>query len=188
MKTILASIEAFGITMKEVNEADLPLVHKWRNHPENLPFMSKPVPISLHALQIWLDKVRSDHSSLPFIVSFRAVPVAFMEIKNIDWQNSCAEGGMFLFGSHLAGTGISLRTALAREFLLQMAGLDILISRINIINEKSKKFCKSFGARYCGTEKEFDIYISDSSMRLHGLKRIAAAIKCEDEFLEKFSA
>ena len=185
--TSYPAIKAFEITLAEVEEADLPLIVKWRNHPENLPFMSKALPVSLHALQIWLRKIRADHSSLPFLVILKNTPVAFMEIKNIDWNNSCAEGGMFLFGSHLAGTGISLRAILSRELLLRKIGIDILISKINVNNEKSKNFCKSFGARYCGQEKNFEVYLSDAAMRLPCLKRYARVLKCEEEFLEKLA-
>ncbi len=178
----LANIAAFGVELAALEEKDLPLLCYWRNQPEIRPFMDDIRPVTPKVMNVWLNKARSGDTGWPYMVHMGGNPVAYTEIKNINWADSSCEDGIFLFGKAYIGTGIAYRIVLCRELVMARLGLRTLISRVRIENTRSIRFCMKYGGEYVRTEGDFLVYEYDFARRRQSLKTIARILEVAGEF------
>ncbi len=186
MNETLSRIAAFGIELRALEEAGLPLVCYWRNHPEILPYMDDPRPTDFKVLRTWLKRVHSGGSTLPYLAYLHDQPVAYTEIKHINRENNTCEGGMFLFGEDYIGTGMGYNIVLCREVIMDKLHLKTFKSRIHIKNTRSINFCTKYGGEYSGCDGDFSLYTYEFSKRRERLKAIAGILGMRDEFVRYF--
>lgn len=183
MNTELARIAAFGIQLRRVVENDIPLLCHWRNQAEILPYMDDPRPVDPKIMYVWLNKIRCDDTTIPYIAYMDNKPVAYTEIKHINWKNESCEGGMFLFGQDYIGTGIAYNIILCREIIMNQLNLKTLISRVHFKNTRSIHFCTKYGGKYMRKDGNFLVYSYEFTYRRERLKFIAGILGMSDDFL-----
>ena len=172
--------------MRLVKEQDLPLLCKWRNHETIRPFMDDCRMVTPQVMTVWLNKQRASNTSLAYMCSTAKTAVGFTELKKIDWERRSCEGGIFLFGEKYFGTGLAYSIALCREIIMQRLGLTVLVSRIRKKNLRGIQFCKKYGGKYQGEEKDFLIFVHAYAPRMEGLQRLAEKIERAAEFAHIF--
>lgn len=185
LRSSLSIISAFGIELRQLKEEDIPLLCYWRNQPEIRSFMGHDRIISQKALQVWLRIVSVNDKFWPYIAYLNGKPIAFTELKYVDYSLASCEDGIFLFGKSLWGTGLSCQIILCRELIMKALGLQTQFSKVHKDNIRSIHFCSKYGGELLRTEGCFHIYKYEFKRRRTHLCKIAATLQMSDSF-ERF--
>lgn len=169
-------VSAFGVNMRLVEQQDVPLLCRWRNHQEIRPYMDDTRVVTPQVMTVWLNKQRSSTNSLAYMCFTGQTAAGFTELKKIDWDQGCCEGGIFLFGEEYFGTGLASNIALCREVIMHRLGISVLISRIRKGNLRGIKFCQKYGGELVGEERNFLTYVHDYGRRRAALEYLAKKI------------
>lgn len=178
----LARISGFGVELRFVTDADLPLLCHWRNTPDIRLFMEDQRMVTPKIMQVWLSRVDGGATAYAYVSYFKGKPVGFLEVKRIDHTSHSCEGGMFLFSKQYIGSGLGFYLALCREILLIKLHLSTLISRVHYLNKRSIEFCKGFGAEFSHQDGHFYVYVSERNNRHEKMQKVAQRLKFEKEW------
>ncbi|RJP23824.1 MAG: N-acetyltransferase [Candidatus Omnitrophota bacterium] len=86
-----------NIVLRAVEDRDLELLRKWRNHPDLMPYHFCPLPVTEMGQRRWYEKQCSDTRNVVLIVANKEqVAVGYTLIKEIDHKNRLAEIGIHL--------------------------------------------------------------------------------------------
>ena len=175
---------AFGIQCKILKKKDLKLLYEWRNKQEIRKFMNDKRQVSMPVLEFWHKKISNTGKYFPYIVYTENIPCAYMEIKNIQYHQSTAELGIYIFGNHYIGKGIAEKVALCWEILLTRLGLKTAYALVDKDNARSAGFFEKIGGVTSGMKKNFCLYVLAEERRRTHLKKIAEKHAVEQEFLQ----
>ncbi len=178
----IASITAFGITCKILCRDELPLIFQWRNSDDVRYFMEDNRFVSNEVLSFWFENIQNKNSIYPYIVCLDNIPCAYMEIKNINYDDKFGEFGIFLFGKKYFGTGIAERIALCWEILMTKLGIKTSISRIHANNIRSIKFFQKIGGVFKYKEGNILVFEHEFVRRRISLEKIARRLGRYDEY------
>lgn len=184
----LNPISAFGIELKKLREKDLPLLCQWRNHPSIRPFMEDTRELTLRHLGYWLNKAEKSAKSFQYLAYLKDRPIAYTEIKDIDYNHSSATDGLFVFGPEIAGTGLSYNIVLCREILVERLRLKDLFSIVHMANAGGNGFVKNYGGELIGQKGDFNIYKHFFLKRRSRLKQIASFLRMSGEYEKNFGS
>lgn len=184
----LEYICAFGIELKKVREEDLQLICHWRNHPSILPYMEEKREVGLNHLHFWFMKIDKDKTAFPYIAYLKDKPIAYTEIKNIQYSTHSAFDGLFVFGSEIAGTGISYNIVLSREIIVSALGVQDLFSMVHAANADGNCFVRNYGGDIIEQKGFFNLYRHEFSKRRKKLKEIAGYLRMDDEYNKYFES
>lgn len=103
------------VTLRAIEQADLPLVHKWGNDPDLWRMLGGwHFPTSLHQTQQWFERLASDPMNQRFGID---VPgsglVGTANLVDIDWKNNNAFHGMMIGDPSMRGRGIGVDVIMA---------------------------------------------------------------------------
>lgn len=186
MNDELLNIDAFGISLRCLQEADIQMLCKWRNNDNIRLYMEDSRHVSSEVMNFWIRKIHKNNSTYPYISYYSNKPIGYVEIKNINYNNKSCEGGLFLFRNKYIGTGISYNIALCREIVMHKLNLKTLISKIHKNNTRSINFCKKYGGEYSEKEGDFIVYTCNIVRRRERLKIIAQILGKSKEFAMYF--
>jgi len=91
-------LEGKLVRLRAIEEADLPLFHKWINDPEVTQFLQAYLPVPLKNEQEWFDKARKDSSSVYFSVEDKKSRklIGICSLHKLHPANRSAEFGIFI--------------------------------------------------------------------------------------------
>lgn len=143
-------ISKFGITLRTVLQGDLEQIRTWRNSDSVRLNMRYQSIISNSEQSVWFNSLNTSNN-IYFIVEYQGKAVGVCNLRDIDWQTSQGEGGIFIGVQKYLGTSIPVRAILLASYFF----CDLLyIHRINISivegNETAVKFNKMLGAEMIG--------------------------------------
>jgi RimJ/RimL family protein N-acetyltransferase len=105
------------IALRPMEESDIPLVHRWMNHPEVWRYMDYELPSSLADVSEDLERSRTE--GFPFVIELDGRPVGRVGLNRFSRRDRTCGFYMFIgepahWGEGLAGDAV--RTLLAYAF------------------------------------------------------------------------
>lgn len=131
---MLPIIKFKNIVLRPINESDTDNIVRWRNSEsvrKNFIFQ-KPFTKTLH--QSWLNEKVKTGSVIQYIIEINndgceSVPVGSVYLRDIDFENSCAEYGIFIGEESVLHKGIGSKVA---KIFLDFAHKTLGLHRINL--------------------------------------------------------
>lgn len=180
------TFSGFGIELRRLRHADLPLLCQWRNSDDILRYMDDVRKVSVPVLEFWLKKTEASGHTFPFLAYSGGEPIAYIDVRNCDYARSRCEDGIYLFDSRRRqGTGLGSKIWLCREQILQTLGIQEVFSAIRPENRRSRCFFEKMGATLLGMENGLLLYQQQPAARWSALRRVAATLNLSDTF-EKY--
>jgi len=91
----MLTLEQYGVKLVRVQEQDIEQIRAWRNQEEISRFMEYKKHITAEDQKAWFRSIDNKHNYF-FMIHFDNKNVGVISIKNIDFENNYAEGGIFL--------------------------------------------------------------------------------------------
>lgn len=116
------------MVLRPVEEADLPLLARWRNDPENRRFFFSPFLVSSSGQEKWYEALLADRSRVVFMMeALDGTTVGTIGLDKIDWRNQHAEIGQLLLDAEHRGFGYAEEGA---HLLLRYAFEELNLNRV----------------------------------------------------------
>ena len=134
------------VTLRAIEEEDLPAFHTWGNDPDLWRLLGGwHFPASKASTRAWFDKIQGDQLNLRLaITTSDDKVVGLANILDIDWKNKHAFHGMMLGDPSVRGKGLGQDTVMAiMRYAFDELGLERLDGSMIEFNEASL-------ALYCG--------------------------------------
>src|SRR5260221_3163453 len=94
------------LTLRAIEEEDLPRLHKWANDPVTQDGIGEiHFPSSMRFHRNWFETLRTDSLNQRFIAEIPGGAIGVSSIVNIDWRNRHAWHGLVLGDSSHRGKG-----------------------------------------------------------------------------------
>ncbi|MEI7490627.1 MAG: GNAT family N-acetyltransferase [Bacteroidota bacterium] len=169
----------YGITLHRLKEDDLELVRQWRNDPvvrDNFAFRDYITPVMQHA---WFKSINNIHNFYT-VIEYQAVKIGVINLKNIDWDEMSAEGGIFIPDVKYHQTSVPATISfMTTEILLNAFHFKTGYAHVLKENDAVRSFIYSLGYKMCpGQENEANqkFFITPDLFRLRTSGRFREAI------------
>lgn len=177
----VSRVQGFGIELRLLKEADLPLVCQWRNEPDIRSFMDDSRTVTIPVMTAWYRKILQQDTIYAYIASVQGMDFGYLEFKNINPATQSCELGIFLENCR-TGSGMGLYPVLCGERILEALKLSDFFVRIRRSNKNSLKFFKKLGAEFSHQEGDFLVYIAEYNRRREQLRKLAHKFHVGEEF------
>ena len=109
------NIEGRKITLRAIEEEDLPLLHKWANHPNTQDIMGGVhFPSSMAFHKEWFNSLLKDELNQRFAIESPDMGViGVSSIIDINWRNNRAWHGVMLGDADIRGKGYGVDAVMA---------------------------------------------------------------------------
>lgn len=148
------------VTLRAIEENDLPKLHKWANAPELQDAMgSIHFPSSFNFHQRWFEKLQTDQLNQRFAIEVPDLGlIGISSIINIDWRNNHAWHGVMIGDEDIRGKGYGIDAIMATMRYafdeLHLKRLDGSMIEYNTVSINS--YCgKKLGWSVEGRKKDF---------------------------------
>ncbi len=135
------SIPGKRVRLRAVEEADLPLLHRWANDEVLWADLGGwRFPSSMDSAEAWFSGLKSDQLNHRFIIETLDTPAAIgtANLVGLDWKNRHAEHGMLLGDPDVRRKGYGRDTVMAMmRYAFDELGLERLHSDIIAYNDAS---------------------------------------------------
>lgn len=161
-------IEPFGdgvVTLRLVEERDLPMLLEWRNRDAARVWFKTSGILTMEGHQAWFSRYSENDDDFFFIAEVDDLPVAQCAIYGIDLEHGSAEVGRFLIAPGCSGAGHVTR---ACTQIVRFAGDKLHLSYLFLeVMENNARAIRLY--ERCGFREESR---SDGSVRM-GFQRAA---------------
>lgn len=109
------NIQGKYLTLRAIEEADLPFLHKWANDPVTQDAIGElHFPSSMNFHRAWFENLKSDKLNQRFMVCTPdGVPIGISSIVQIDWRNRHAWHGLVIGDGSHRGKGYGVDAVMA---------------------------------------------------------------------------
>lgn len=145
------------LQLRAIEEADLPLLAGWRNHPEVAPYFCHSEPLSLEQQRRWFDRFLSRDDERLWIAEQRddATPVGSVGLTGLDWRHRRAELARVVVAPDHRGQGYSREMCrLAIGFAFDELNLHRLSLEVIAGNEPALTLYRGLGFQEEGRLRE----------------------------------
>lgn len=104
-------IRKYGISLHRVQHGDIEMIRAARNRDDIRSRMFEQTLISPEQQEAWFRSINNMHNYY-FLICSQDKPVGIIYAKNVDLENSEAEGGMFIWEQSLLGTAIPAKASI----------------------------------------------------------------------------
>lgn len=134
-----------NVVLRRVENKDIEMIRNWRNDPKISQYMSFRDYITPEMQKKWFEKINNDNNYF-FIINIDGKDVGLIEIKNIDYKNSIAESGMFIYeDKYLNGIYSYLSSYILAEFAFSTLKLNTIKVTVIDDNKRAVRYNKSLG-------------------------------------------
>jgi UDP-4-amino-4,6-dideoxy-N-acetyl-beta-L-altrosamine N-acetyltransferase len=145
MNTEPLIIEKYGITLSQLQEADIQLVRQWRNDPEVGRFLLTQTNITEEQQEKWFKSLDTEHNKY-FIIKYKEKKIGLCQLRFIDFKEETAEPGIFIYEEKYRNSILGFQAIFSLldyafyDLELEMVYADFLDS-----NQRAIKFNEAFG-------------------------------------------
>lgn len=148
------------VTLRAVEESDLPLLHKWINDPEVTQQLLVYLPIPLKNEQEWFERIRKQQDSVHFAITDRKSGrlLGICSLEGIHPADQKATFGIFLGDRRSWGKGYGTEAArLPLAYGFDTLNLHWVSSSAFAYNDRSLRMHERLGFKREGVARE-DVY------------------------------
>lgn len=149
----------YGVTLRSLEHADLPMVLQWRNSDHIRCHMKNQELITPEEHQAWAASIEK-RGDRYFIIEDEGTPVGLIWAKDI-YDSQC-ETGFYLYDKTVQNTLLAYRVSLAfNDYVFDEMGLASIHCDILHENSRSIRFTLSLGYEKVSAHPDFDHYRLD---------------------------
>ena len=153
------NILGLKVTLRAIEETDLPLLHKWANDPKTQDIIGNiHFPSSMEYQKKWFDGLLNDKLNQRFAIDTPECGlIGISSIINIDWRNNHAWHGIVLGDVDIRGKGYGIDAVMATmRYAFEELHLERLDGSIIEYNTVSYSFyCNKLGWVEEGIRKNY---------------------------------
>lgn len=167
-------IQAFGLELRRLEQADIEQVRQWRNDPAVSQFMQSRTLITPEMQSRWFAGLDRDRQFF-YIVQAQGRDVGLVNLKDYDASARRAEGGIYIADTRLRDGHVGLAAVLAMyDWGFLELGLETVVAHILSTNSRAIRFNQALGfVRQPGQEHEPNqLYHLDRSEYLKRTSRL----------------
>lgn len=134
-----------NIILRRIEEKDIEMIRKWRNDPKISQYMSFRDYITLQMQKKWFEKINNENNYF-FIINIDYTDVGMVDVKNIDYGQKVAEGGIFIYDDKYLNSIYPLFASyLVINFVFDTLKLEKFKAQIMEDNKRAIRYNKSLG-------------------------------------------
>lgn len=142
------TLEAFGLTLRRLTEADIETVRQKRNSAEIQRFMAWRGHITQEMQREWFRSIDNPRNYYFLLYADGQEPVGLFNLKDIDRRTATAEKGSMIWDTAMRGHLIGTRaTMVMLDFAFECLNLRRLIAHVLPENARSLAMYRKFGFR-----------------------------------------
>ena len=129
------------VTIRAIEEDDLPVLHKWGNDPDIWYMLGGwHFPSSFDSLQAWFAGVKNDKLNQRFVIEAEGKVIGTANLVSINWKDKNAEHGMLIGDTANRGKGYAQDCIMSiMRYAFEELGLNRLDTTIIEYNTPSLK-------------------------------------------------
>ena len=152
--------ERYGLKLHRLTSDKLELVRNWRNAPKISQYMFYKEYITPKMQLEWFNKIDND-SNYYFIAEYDKEEIGLVNIKNIDKEKKCGEGGIFIYEDRYLNSDVPFRVAFCNlDFAFEELKLDYIYGQIVADNKRAVQFNKALGYEMKSSEEDNSVLIT----------------------------
>jgi RimJ/RimL family protein N-acetyltransferase len=105
-------IQQYGVTLKRVEEIDIELIRKWRNHPSIKRSMSYKKTITSSQQKQWFQTINNELNYY-FLIRVEDKSIGVINCRNVNLKDQYGEGGIFIWDKKYQGSPYPLFASLS---------------------------------------------------------------------------
>ncbi|WP_198305852.1 GNAT family N-acetyltransferase [Arcobacter vandammei] len=134
-----------NILLRRVEEKDIEMIRNWRNDPKISQYMSFRDYITQEMQKKWFEKINNDNNYF-FIINIENTDIGMVDVKNIDYSQKIAEGGIFIYDDkYLSSIYPLFASYLVINFVFDTLKLEKFKAQIMEDNKRAIRYNKSLG-------------------------------------------
>ena len=153
------NIKGKKLTLRAIEEADLPVLHKWANDPDLQDVMGNiHFPSSIDFHKLWFENLKNDQLNQRLAIDAPDVGLmGISSIVNIDWRNNHAWHGVMLGDVNVRGKGYGVDAVMATmRYAFDEMHLERLDGSLIEYNQASYSFyCEKLGWKEEGRRRNY---------------------------------
>lgn len=153
------NIKGRKLTLRAIEEADLPVLHKWANDPDLQDVMGNiHFPSSMDFHKLWFENLKNDQLNQRLAIDAPDVGLmGISSIVNIDWRNNHAWHGVMLGDVNVRGKGYGVDAVMATmRYAFDEMHLERLDGSLIEYNQTSYSFyCEKLGWKEEGRRRNY---------------------------------
>lgn len=106
------SINQYGVTLKRVQEQDIELIRKWRNHPSIKRTMAYKKTITSSQQKEWFLSINNELNYY-FLIQVNNTAIGVINCRNVNLKDQYGEGGIFIWDKNYQGSPYPLFASLS---------------------------------------------------------------------------
>lgn len=174
-------VTGFGVELRLMEEADIPLVCEWRNHPDVRPYMDDTREVTPNIMRFWFNKIKNSMYAYPFIIRVDGEPRGYIDIKNINYEFATYGCGIFISPAY-HGQRIGYRAILCHERAVRALGMKTYKGKVRKINHHSINFCTKWGCKFTDLPGDWLYYTATWESRDLCLSKLASDLNLKTEY------
>lgn len=144
-KTINITIEGYEVRLVPMTEEKIEKIRQWRNDSKISRYMEHQAYITPEMQQKWFESVCTPNSYYS-IIEYEGKEIGLVNVKDIDYNEMTAEGGLFIYNDFYLNSDVSFRVALCHnDFLFDSVKLRKVYIHILKNNKRAIEYNKIFG-------------------------------------------
>lgn len=142
-------IERYGVKLERLTENKIEMVRHWRNDQKISQYMEYRELITSEMQKKWFQRINNVWNYY-FIINFDGNEIGMINIRDIDSERKCGEGGIFIYEDKYLNSDVSFRAALClNDFCYEKLNLEYIVSHILCSNKRAIQFNKLLGYTLC---------------------------------------
>ncbi|GAA6185383.1 MULTISPECIES: GNAT family N-acetyltransferase [Alteromonadaceae] len=144
-------LRGYQVSLREVQESDLPLLRAWRNDPEVSQFMISQAEISEEQQSAWFRKVSRDPSQQHFMIVYKDQDIGSLNIKSRVLgkpltQAHTIEPGLYIGAAKYRNNIIAFSpTLLINDYCFESLKCKKLVARVKSDNQAALNYNLKLG-------------------------------------------
>lgn len=174
------TLEAFGLTLRRLTEADIETVRQKRNSTEIQRFMAWRGHITPEMQREWFRSIDNWHNYYFLLYVGGETPVGLFNLKDIDRRTATAETGSMIWDTNLRDRRIGTRATLAvLDFAFECLNLRRVMIHVLPDNLRSQSMYCKFGFRPARAAYTLDVCCYTLSRQHYAALRPGVVAKIE---------
>jgi UDP-4-amino-4,6-dideoxy-N-acetyl-beta-L-altrosamine N-acetyltransferase len=139
----------FGFKLSLLKESDLEMVRRWRNAPHITQNMEFREFITPEMQQNWFRSINNIHN-LYFVIEYKGEKIGLTNGKNLDFENSTGEAGIFLYEKKYQKTPVpAILAIMGAEIFFDLFKWNAAYAHVLKENRAMKMYVQFLGYRLC---------------------------------------
>jgi len=152
--------ERYAVKLHRLTADKIELVRNWRNDPKICQYMFYKEYITEEMQIEWYNKINND-SNYYFIIEYNWEEIGLVNLKNIDKEKKCGEGGIFIYEDKYLNSDVPFRATFCyHDFAFEKINLDYVYGQIIPANKRAIQFNKALGCDIKNSEDGNSILVT----------------------------